>query len=224
VRSRALQRKTLIAVSGVDGAGKSSLIADLVLRLADSGVVTDVVWFRPGMGMGRLESVVRATKRVLRQSQVPAMRDVDTAASLPSRQGAIGFVWCLLVTLTYLRAVRAQLRTSGSTIICDRHLLDAIVTLRVFYQDGQSRLPVLLVRRLLPPATLTLYLKVPVEVALARKPGDTIGRAAVTAQLLRYENEAQHMALHVLDSTLPFDEVAEQAWAFVAPLVPRAAT
>jgi thymidylate kinase len=223
VRPRAFQDKTLIAVSGVDGAGKSSLIEDLVRRLADIGVLADVVWFRPGMGMGGLERVVRAAKRVLGQPQTPAMRDVVNAASLPSRKGVIGFVWCLLVTVTYLRGVRSQLRTSSSTIICDRHLLDAIVTLRVFYQNVNTRLPVLLVRWFLPAAAVTLYLKVPVDVALARKPGDTIGRAAVTAQVLRYEKEARHMALCVLDSTLPFDEVTDKAWACLAKIIPAAA-
>jgi thymidylate kinase len=223
VRPRGFHDKTLIAVSGVDGAGKSSLIEDLVRRLADIGVLADVVWFRPGMGMRRLERAVRAAKHVLGQPQTPAMRDVVNAASVPSRRGVIGFVWCLLVTVTYLRGVRAQLRTTGSTIICDRHLLDAIVTLRVFYQDVNTRLPVLLVRWFLPPAAVTLYLTVPVDVALARKPGDTIGRAAVTAQVLRYEKEARHMALCVLDSTLPFDDVADKAWACLAKIIPAAA-
>jgi thymidylate kinase len=207
----------------VDGAGKSSLIADIVRRLADVGVDAEVVWFRPGMGMGWLEGVARTAKRLLRQPQVPAMRDVDTAASLPSRKGVIGFVWCLLVTVTYLHRVRSQLRTSSGTIVCDRHVLDALVTLHVFYGEVNTRLPVLLVRRFLPAATLTLYLKVPVDVALARKPGDTIGRAAVTAQVLRYETEARHLAVRVLDGTLPFDEVANQAWAYVSPLLPAAA-
>ena len=86
-----------------------------------------------------------------------------------------------------------------------------------------TRLPVLLVRCFLPAAALTLYLKVPVEVALARKPGDTIGRAAVTAQVLRYEKEAKHMPLCVLDSTLPFDDVADLAWSHVVAAIPTAA-
>jgi thymidylate kinase len=223
VRRRRSRGKTLIAVSGVDGAGKSSLIEEMVRRLADVGVRADVVWFRPGMGMGWLERAVRAIKRVLGQPLTPAMRDVEGAGSLPSRTGVIGYVWCLLVTLTYLRGVRSQLRRSSSTIICDRHLLDAIVTLRVFYQQVNTRLPVLLVRRFLPAAMMTLYLQVPVEVALARKPGDTIGRAAVTAQVLSYETEARGMPLCVLDSTLPFNDVADRAWDCLARLIPAAA-
>jgi thymidylate kinase len=216
VRTGGLRGKKLIAVSGVDGAGKSSLIADMVRRFGDLGIPVEVVWFRPGMGMGRLERVARAVKRLLGQPQVPAMRDIDGAPSLPSRKGLIGQVWCLLVTLTYLRRVRSQLRAAGRTIICDRHVLDAIVTLRVFYGEVNTRLPVFLVRHFLPAAALTLFLDLPVDVALARKPGDTIGPAAVTAQVLAYEREASTMDLCVLDGTLPMPRVAQHAWACVA--------
>jgi thymidylate kinase len=217
-------KRTLVAISGVDGAGKSSLIAAIADRFAERGVPVQVVWFRPGMGMGWVERPVRGAKRVLGQRQEPAMRDVDGARQVPSRKGVLGFVWCLLVTLTYLRHVRAQLRTTAPTIICDRYVLDAVVTLRVFYGDSIARLPIFLVRHLLPPADLTLYLTVPVELALSRKPGDTIGRSAVTRQVRAYEDEARHMSVCELATTAPVDEVVEQAWGYLAPVHPAAAT
>jgi thymidylate kinase len=136
----------------------------------------------------------------------------------------LGFVWCLLVTLTYLRHVRAQLRTPTPTIICDRYVLDAVVTLRVFYGDSLARLPIFLVRHLLPRPDLTLYLTVPVELALARKPGDTIGRSAVTRQVRAYEAEARRMHVCELTSIAPVDRVVEQAWSYLAPVHPAAAT
>jgi thymidylate kinase len=217
-------RRTLVAISGVDGAGKSSLIAAMVDRFAQRGVPVHVVWFRPGMGMGWVERPVRSAKRLLGQPPQPAMRDVDGARQLPSRKGVLGFVWCLLVTLTYLRHVRAQLRTPTPTIICDRYVLDAVVTLRVFYGDSLARLPIFLVRHLLPRPDLTLYLTVPVELALARKPGDTIGRSAVTRQVRAYEAEARRMHVCELTSTAPVDRVVEQAWSYLAPVHPAAAT
>lgn len=211
------RERTLVAVSGVDGAGKSSLIAGLVDRFGEHGVPVDVVWFRPGMGMSWIERPARQVKRLLRQNPEPAMRDVDGAARLPSRKGLLGFGWCLLVTLTYLRQVRAQLRTSASTVICDRYVLDAIVTLRVFYGDATTRLPIFLVRHLLPQADVNLYLSVPVEVALARKPGDTIGRSAVTKQLREYEAAITRVPVLELDTTQPVSAVIERAWSYVAP-------
>lgn len=208
--------RTLVAISGVDGAGKSSLIAGLVGRFAEQGVPVDVVWFRPGMGMSWIERPARRVKRLLGQRPEPAMRDVDAAARLPSRRGVLGFAWCLLVTLTYLRQVRMQLRNATSTVICDRYVLDAIVTLRVFYGGTNARLPGFLVRHLLPRADVNLYLSVPVEVALARKPGDTIGRSAVTKQVREYEAAITQMPVHELDTTAPVDTVIERAWSYVA--------
>jgi thymidylate kinase len=216
--------RTLVAISGVDGAGKSSLIAAIVDKFAQHGVPVQVVWFRPGMGMGWAERPVRYAKRLLRQRSEPAMRDVDGAHRLPSRRGVLGFAWCLVVTVTYLRHVRTQLRTPTPTIICDRYLLDAVVTLRVFYGDSLTRLPIFLVRHLLPPADLTLYLRVPVEVALSRKPGDTIGRAAVTRQVQAYETEARRMQVCELTTTASVDDVVEQAWSYLASVHPAAAT
>ena len=217
-------KRTLVAVSGVDGAGKSSLIAAIVDRFAQRGVPVQVVWFRPGMGMGWVERPVRRLKRLLGQRPEPAMRDVDGARQLPSRRGLLGFVWCLVVTLTYLRHVRAQLKRPTAMVICDRYVLDAVVTLRVFYGDSLARLPIVLVRHLLPRPDLTLYLTVPVELALSRKPGDTIGRSAVTRQVRAYETEARRMQVCELASTAPVDEVVEQAWSYLAPVHPAAAT
>lgn len=211
--------RTLVAVSGVDGAGKSSLIAGLVARFSEHGVPVDVVWFRPGMGMSWVERPARRVKQLLGQRPEPAMRDVDGAPRVPSRRGALGFGWCLLVTLTYLRQVRAQLRRATSTVICDRYVLDAIVTLRVFYGETNARLPIFLVRHLLPRADVNLYLSVPVDVALARKPGDTIGRSAVTKQVQEYELAVTRMPVESLDTTVPVGAVVEQGWSYVEPAV-----
>jgi thymidylate kinase len=81
-----------------------------------------------------------------------------------------------------------------------------------------------LVRHLLPPADLTLYLTVPVELALARKPGDTIGRSAVTRQVQEYEAAARHMQVCELSTTAPVDEVVERAWSYLVQVHPAAAT
>jgi thymidylate kinase len=216
--------RTIIAISGVDGAGKSSLIAGLVDRFAEHGVRVDVVWFRPGMGMSWIERPAGRVKRMLGQRPEPAMRDVDGARRVPSRRGALGFGWCLLVTLTYLHQVRGQLRKSTSTVICDRYVLDAVVTLSVFYGDAITRLPIFLVRHLLPPATVNFYLSVPVELALARKPGDTIGRSAVTRQVREYDDAVTRMPVRALDATAPVAAVIEQAWSSVAPVQRHAGT
>ena len=213
-------RRTLVAVSGVDGAGKSTLIGGLGDRLAAQGVSSDVVWFRPGMGMAWLDRPVRLLKRLLGQSTGPTVRTIarDTTVKPSSRRGVVGWLWCVLVTVTYVVTVRRELRGRSGVVLLDRHLADALVTLDVFYRGVNLALPRLLVRRLLPQAAATVYLEVPVDVAVGRKPGDTIEHHAVTAQLAAYPAYVHRLPRTVrVDATLPRPEVLDAAWAFVGP-------
>lgn len=216
------QGRTVIAVSGVDGAGKSTLIHGLQQRLAADGISSEVVWFRPGMGMGWVERPVRLLKRLLKQSGGPTMRTIaqDTSSAPTSRKGVVGWVWCLLVTGTYLVNVRRQLRGRSGVVLMDRHLADALVTLEVFYRGVNLALPTLLVRRLLPGAAATVYLSLPADVAVARKPGDTIEHHAVTAQVAAYPAQVQPLPRTLqVDATQPPAQVLDVAWSHVRPVV-----
>jgi thymidylate kinase len=213
-------RQPLIAVSGVDGSGKSSLVKGLVGRLEDAGENPDVVWFRPGMGMGWLDVPARLVKRLLRQARDPAVREAGTGATPPTRRGLLGYVWCLVVTGVFLLHVRSALRRAEGVVICDRYVIDALVTLRVFYEGVDVRLAERLVRRLLPAAHLAFYLDVPASVAIARKPGDMVGEAAVQAQLAAYAEELAHYPqIHVLDGEADPDALLDIAWASAAQLL-----
>ena len=219
MRRRHVQRP-LIAVSGVDGSGKSSLVKGLVGRLEAAGEHPDVVWFRPGMGMGRLDVLARLVKRLLRQAGDPAIRGAGTGATPPTRRGLLGYVWCLVVTGVYLLHVRVALRRAEGIVICDRYVIDALVTLRVFYEGVDVKLAERLVRRALPAAHLAFYLEVPASVALARKPGDMVGDAAVRAQLAAYAVELSHYPqTYVLDGEADPVALLDIAWASSALLL-----
>ncbi len=211
-----------MAVSGVDGAGKSTLIRGLQRRLADAGIASEVVWFRPGMGMGWVDRPVRLLKRLMGQSSGPTVRTIarDTSTAPTSRKGVVGWVWCLLVTLTYLGHVRGQLRGRSGVVLMDRHLADALVTLEVFYRGVNLAVPRFLVRALLPEAAATVYLYLPVEVAVARKPGDTIEHHAVTAQVAAYPAYVHQLPRTLqVDATQPPGAVLDAAWTLVGPSV-----
>lgn len=214
--------RTVLAVSGVDGAGKSTLIRGLQGRLAAAGLASEVVWFRPGMGMSWVDRPVRLLKRLLGQSTGPTVRTIarDASSTPTSRKGLMGWVWCLLVTVTYLVHVRRELRGRTGVVLMDRHLADALVTLDVFYRGVNLALPRLLVRRLLPAAAATVYLSLPVDVAVARKPGDTIEHHAVTAQVAAYPAYVQTLPRTLqVDATKPPAEVLDDAWSHVGPVI-----
>ncbi len=208
----ALRPRLVVALSGVDGAGKSTLNARLRDQLEWAGVPASTVWARPGNHLGRLTAVAEAGKRLLGHDQRPGVA-VAAAGETParSRNRVIGGGWTLVVTLAFLAdAWRQQLRSRG-VVVWDRHVLDALATLDFAYGGGQLRLARALVSGLLPEAAVTCYLDVAPEVAANRKPGDVIGKHAIEQQLASYRREvARRPDVLVLDGTAPIEDSARQ--------------
>jgi len=182
-------RRFLVAVSGVDGAGKTGLTESLANSLARSGVPVTHVWLRPGMGLGVVAAIAARVKRALGVDPRPGigLMAAEQGAELRSRRGAIGWVWSMLVTITFVLGVRRQHVSSRGVVLWDRHVLDALTTLDFVYGGVNLTVQRSLIRRLLPAADRVFYLDVPVDVALERKPADMIGEHAVRRQLDAYE-------------------------------------
>ena len=218
VRRPRRHRKVVVAVSGVDGAGKSTLCRSVAVQLRRAGLPSEVVSTRPGMRIGWLDRAARLAKRVLRQDSRAAVGAVAAGegSGVRSRRGALGWVWALLVTLSFLRDVRRGHRRGRGVLLFDRHLLDALVTLEVGYEGVRLGVHRALVRRWLPRADLTVYLDLPADVAVARKPDPLFGEAAVRRQLERYTALVDRApGVRRLDATLSADRLAAEVLALV---------
>lgn len=201
-------RRLVVAVSGVDGSGKTTLRAGVTASLQRCGIPVSTVWVRPGMGIGWLVTVAARVKRLLGQNARPGIRSVATADGVPlrSRTGAVGWIWVMLVVGSFLRGVWRQHRVASGIVVYDRHLVDALATLDFAYAGVHLQVAHRLIRALLPPADVTIYLDVPVEVSVARKPDDLLGESAVRRQLAAYEKW-----LAAIPPTVRLDAVAAQA-------------
>jgi thymidylate kinase len=199
-------------LSGVDGSGKSTLSRLVARNLDQVGVPVGHVWTRPGMGFAGLDVLARVGKKLLRQDPSPGVERVAGGAppsGLTSRRGIVGWTWTTLVTLLFLVDVRRQHLRGRGVLLYDRHLLDALVTLDFVYGGVDLRLHRAMVRRGLPKPRLSVYLDVPAEVALSRKPGDTFGEYAVRRQLEGYEARLGEVeGLRRLDGDRRADELA----------------
>lgn len=201
--------RVVIALSGVDGAGKSTLARALRDELTAAAIPVGAVWARPGMGLGPLAHLAALAKRALREAPEPGIRAVaaGNADAVRSRRGSLAWAWTTCITLAFIADARRQHARSRGVVVWDRHVYDGLATLAFAYPGRGRRLAEGLVRRLLPSAAITVYLEIPAEVAAARKPGDTISRHAIDVQLLTYQNQrSRNPGLLVLDGTRPLQE------------------
>jgi predicted ATPase len=217
-------KRLVVGFSGVDGSGKTTLMEAVTADLDNAGVPTSRVWLRPGMGLGWIAALAGRAKRLLNADPRPGVGVLaaDPGAVLASRRGAQGWIWSLIVAAAYVVGVRRQHSASNGVVLYDRHVADALATLDFAYAGTDLRLQRWLAKTFTPVADTAFYLDVPLEVALARKPGDIIGAAAVRRQLDAYGHWLPKLAgVSILDATRPPDELSSEALLHL--LVPRPA-
>ncbi len=181
-----------LAVSGVDGSGKSTLIAGLQEALERCDIASTTIWTRPGMRLERLDRMARRLRRLRNDDLIGIERlsEGQSAATIPSRKGVTGWVWLTLVCVAYLADIRGQTRRASGVVIYDRHLLDALGTLEVLYQGVNSHFQQRMIRWVVPRADLAFWLDIDPDQAAARKPDDLIGADLVSQQADAYRRHA----------------------------------
>lgn len=219
---RAARPRLVVAFSGVDGSGKSSLAMEVARQLERAGVPTTTVWSRPGMRLGILGRAGMAVRR-RRYGATPGVRAVAAGeADVPVRQGFAGWLWATAVAAAYVVDVRRRHASARGIVLYDRHLLDGIVTLDFVYAGVDLRVARRLVRLALPRADAAFYVRVPAEVAVARKPGDSFGEHAVRRQLVGYDDRLPlGPDLVVLEGTRPREALAAEVLRRLAAVPPR---
>ena len=207
-------QRFVVAVSGVDGAGKSTVLEGLQRDLDRCGLPVGRVWLRPGMGLGRLTGLARRVKRSRGLDEEPGVNRVaaDPDADLSSRRGPVGWVWSMTVAVSFVAGVRRQHAAARGVVLYDRHLLDALVTLDFLYGGADLRVQQWLVRLATPRADVSLHLDVSVDEAVRRKPGDQIGRRAVDRQVAGYQRWLGRLpGTRLLDAARDVDVVVAEA-------------
>jgi thymidylate kinase len=217
------RRGRVVAVSGLDGSGKSSQAQALVRTLERLGYDGVTVWTRlsynPSLDV--LASPVKALLRHGRRERVdPA---ADPAKELRRRSALVSHAWALIVALanasSQRRATRPHLR-QGRIVVCDRYSLDSAVHLRYRYGETRSfRLQALLVRLLSPRPVRAFFLEVPPETAFARK-AEQYDLDQLARQARLYAEEHVRLGARRLDGERPQDElcaeIAEDVWLALA--------
>lgn len=181
-----------LAISGVDGSGKSTLTGSLEASLERLGIPTTMIWTRPGMRLERLDRLARWVRKVRKEDTTGLRRLAEGASSetISSRKGLVGWVWLMLVSLAYLFDIQGQTRKAEGVVIFDRHLLDALGTIDAIYAGVPSGVQRRIIRWFVPKADFTVWLDIAPDVAAARKPDDLIGADLVAKQASAYRKYA----------------------------------
>lgn len=210
---RTLSPRLVVALSGVDGSGKSTLSGNLLTALSRVGVPHTRVWIRPGMISPLVDRVVRLAKRASGSTATPGLHAAarGRAAELRSRQGVLGRLWLGVVVTEFVAGVRRRLLVAEGVVVFDRHRRDAEITLRLFYDVDPGNLAVRLARTALPAADLDVHLRISPELSVARKQEEVVGEWAVASQVEMYDelvpdaddprpSDEEHGATVVLDA------------------------
>ena len=232
------QPPVIIALSGVDGSGKSTQISLLQERLRAEGVTATSIWVGGTPYITR--PAVAVAKRFLRSpltqpSQRTSMAHRSTIAtshvqylrranSLFKRSRLLRWGWVQVSLLEHALEARVKVRRSQrrrQVIICDRYLLTSIVDAVVLTNLSQRQSFKLLNHpafRLAPRLDWYGLIDVPAEVALKRI-HDAPSPEFIRRRVPTYRALAKHTGMPIVDGTLPAQEVADQIWLQLTPLL-----
>ncbi len=211
------QRSMLVAVSGVDGAGKSLQVELLGKAFEQCGISTRCVWGR--CGSTKLAGwFIRLGKMVLSGGRLPLGAGGELRGRAEARKRYLenpvlrsGWNLLVLTELTILYNLRVRLPLLlGKVVICDRYLLDGLVALGVHTDDGGISRSFLarLLELLNPLPAMNWLIDVPAETAFRRKRMEPIEH--LEAQVRLYKKMGKELQAVTVDGEQPADKVSDE--------------
>lgn len=230
--ARGTGKGRVIALSGLDGAGKSTQAAALVDSLQTLGHDAVAEWTRLAQdpSLDRIARPVKKMIRLLRRSgdRQPAKSPSDVkgpvTSAAPERGRVITFIWSHFVALenarTHRRAVIKHLR-AGRVVVCDRYVLDSHVHLRRKYPElGSVRSQATLVR-LLSPRALRSYLLFIDAAESVRRKDDVYSAEQLERHAALYLEIYPGYGTRLIDGTRPPEDIAadiaREVWTALDP-------
>ncbi|HEX5224266.1 MAG TPA: hypothetical protein VFW29_03955 [Solirubrobacteraceae bacterium] len=208
------RRGVLVALSGIDGAGKSSQARALAEAMADIGVSAEVVW-NDLLGNRALAVVAALPKAMLalagRRRGSMARFDEAPPKGEAGEASYTRRTWSTIVTVANAleqRVIAARALAQGGMVAFDRSPLDLAVRMQVLYRADvamQRRL----VAALAPRPDVAFLLDIPPEVSLARK-DDIWSPEQLVEQAGLYRALAPQFGVTALDGQRPFAELAAE--------------
>ena len=219
-RARGRQRGAVIALSGLDGSGKSTQAQALRDALERLGYRVAIEWTRIGSNehlgyvpVGANSALTRALMALARTGRQPWQADrvvADPATTIRQRGGALAYVWATVIALENLwwqRRRTGGFLARGYVVVCDRYTLDSIVALRCLLGErrrvGVQRA---MLRAFVRRPAAAFLLEVAPETAWERK-GEQ-GLRSLRRHHALYRREHTRLSVVRLDGERPPEELA----------------
>jgi thymidylate kinase len=206
-----------VSLSGVDGAGKSTLIEALRSDLAQDHTV-EVLW-NPLLfwGQGLLNKIPERWRSQLGQGRpVKSERGGGHAGPSRSRPGAKALAKLFWYVIGTGAAISAALslrhrhdNADSQIVILDRFRIDTIMKLQYWYGDVSRKLLSRIVLALAPAPAIEFYLRVPGEVAYARK-AEQWSEKQLVRHVELYDGAARDAGAVVLDGELSREALTKE--------------
>jgi thymidylate kinase len=130
----------LIALSGLDGTGKSTQVNRLRDQLVKAGYPVETFWYRPGYS--GFANRARARLRRIAPGALPRTEDAREVREAVFRRRTVQIAWSTFALfdmfLAYAVGVRWRQR-GGTVVIADRWTNDAVVDLELRFSDLRVR-------------------------------------------------------------------------------------
>jgi thymidylate kinase len=219
-RARRYRHGAVIALSGLDGSGKSTQAEGLERALSALGYPVVTIWtsLTAHPSLSRVAAPLRALLGHQRepssnqQGPPAAGEDHDRLTRLRETTPWLHLAWVSVVATIHAcwqaRALRPHV-LRGQIVICDRYTLDSLVHLRYRYGARRRyRLQLVLIRMLSPRPSRAYLLDVSPETARARNQEYTPEQTALRARL--YREEYPGLGVTWLDGERSREELCEQ--------------
>ena len=224
-RRRPRSRGVLVTLSGMDGAGKSTLTAAVRAHLETSGLPASDEIVRIGRHTATLDRIAGPVKKVLRRKEPIADHlaagdaeqvGLEGEPDLTPRRG-IAWLWAAIVaTQNALACRRIARRRARESIVTDRWLTDHLIDFELRY--GRHRLADRILRAGVPSPDLGILLEIDAETSAARKPGDQVP-AVLALMEERYSALGSELGLIPVDGRASREEIQAVVIALVDSLV-----
>lgn len=194
----------IVAISGPDGAGKTTLARDTAEVLKKFYKSVRVQWLRVGSTPGAHLLKRAAEVLHLREPGKRMKRKPPTPGSKPSLPRKLWLMFLALDFVFWSWMVRLKHRVQGGIVILDRYKLDAYVDLRLIHQFVAAAKMVLLA----PEPDLSVLITLRPEESLRRS--HTVPYPELVRDALRIFNEMRHHFDLILDGEKERETLQEQ--------------